>query len=75
MVLVAFPLSPSSPTAFLKLAIENLTGEPLRGHANDMPHPPQMSLRKEHLNAGCLGPVIDIHVWDPVLPGQAQDPL
>lgn len=47
----------------LQLAIENLSREPLGGH------PTQVSLHKEHFNAGCLGPVINVHI------GRAEDPL
>ena len=36
MVLVPFSLSPSRPTTFLKLAIEDLAGESLGGHADYM---------------------------------------
>ncbi len=75
MVLVAFPLAPRRSKSFLELAIEDLSGEPLGRHADYMPHPAQMSLHKEHLYAGCLGRVIDVHIWDPVLPSQTQDPL
>ena len=46
-------LFPSRPTTFLKLAIEDLKREWLGGHADYMPHPTQVSLGKEHLDAGC----------------------
>ena len=75
MVLVPFSLSPSRPTTFLKLAIEDLAGESLGGHADYMADPTQVSCGKEHFDAWCVGAVEDVHMRDSVLPGHTQDPL
>ena len=74
-MLAGWSLSPSRPSTFLELAIEDLAGESLGGHADYIAHPTQVSLGKVHIDAGCVDAVKDVHMRDSVLPGHTQDPL